>query len=64
MVRQLRTLPELTTVPVLGATVYTTLIKRSWAQAIGCTDYVEKPFDLDRLVEHVTTLLSAMPMAA
>jgi two-component system OmpR family response regulator len=41
-VRHLRSLSELTTVPVLGATVYTTLIKRSWAQAIGCTDYVEK----------------------
>ncbi|MGQ9547188.1 MAG: response regulator [Roseiflexus sp.] len=59
-----RRLHTLTAVPVLGSTVYTTLIKRSWTQAIGCVDYIEKPFDLDKLIERVTTLLSATPMAA
>lgn len=63
-VRQLHAFAELTAVPVLGSTVYTTLIKRSWVQAIGGIDYVEKPFDLDRLVERVTTLLPAAPMTA
>lgn len=62
--RQLHAFAELTAVPVLGSTVYTTLIKRSWVQAIGGIDYVEKPFDLDRLVERVTTLLPAAPMTA
>jgi CheY-like chemotaxis protein len=63
-VRQLRTLPEIKTVPILGATVYTTLIKRSWAQAIGCVDYVDKPFDLDAVIEHVRNLLSAPAIMA
>ncbi|MDW8212260.1 MAG: response regulator [Roseiflexaceae bacterium] len=63
-VRQLRTLPEIAAVPILGATVYTTLIKRSWAQAIGCVDYVDKPFDLDALIEYVRNLLSAPAIAA
>lgn len=63
-VRQLRTLPEIAAVPILGATVYTTLIKRSWAQAIGCVDYVDKPFDLDALIECVRNLLSAPAIIA
>ncbi len=63
-VRQLHALAGLTAVPVLGSTAYTTLIKRSWAQAIGCIDCVEKPFDLDWLVERVTILLPVAPMTA
>jgi CheY-like chemotaxis protein len=63
-VRQLRTLPEIATVPILGTTVYTTLIKRSRAQSIGCIDYVEKPFDLDGLIEYVRNLLSTPAIVA
>ncbi len=63
-VRQLRTLPEIAAVPILGATVYTTLIKRSRAQAIGCVDYVDKPFDLDALIENIRALLSAPAIVA
>lgn len=63
-VRQLRTLPEIAAVPILGATVYTTLIKRSRAQAIGCVDYVDKPFDLDALIEYVRNLLSVPAIMA
>ncbi|MCS6839477.1 MAG: response regulator [Roseiflexus sp.] len=63
-VRQLRTLPEIAAVPILGATVYTTLIKRSRAQALGCVDYVDKPFDLDSLIEYVQYLLSAPTITA
>lgn len=63
-VRQLRTLPEIAAVPILGVTVYTALIKRSWVQAIGCVDYVDKPFDLDALIENVHNLLSAPAMMA
>lgn len=64
IVHRLRNLPGITTVPVLGMTVYTTLIKRSLAQAIGCVDYVEKPFDLDAVIDHVRTLLSTPMMMA
>lgn len=63
-VRRLRALPEIAAVPILGATVYTTLIKRSWAQSIGCVDYVDKPFDLDALIENVRNLLSPSTMMA
>lgn len=63
-VRQLRTLPDIAAVPILGATVYTTLIKRSLAQSIGCVDYVDKPFDLDGLIDHIRNLLSTPAIMA
>src|SRR6185436_4175251 len=39
--------------PILGASVYNPLLTPSRAQALGCADYVDKPFDLDDLLRRI-----------
>lgn len=46
-------------IPVLGTTVYSTLLSAPRARAIGWNDYVEKPFNLDELLHHIRRLLPA-----
>lgn len=46
-------------IPLLGTTVYSTLLSAPRARAIGWNDYVEKPFHLDELLHHVRRLLPA-----
>jgi CheY-like chemotaxis protein len=59
---QLRTHAPLAETPVIGTTVFSTLLPRWRTQSsIGCTDYVDKPFDLDYILERVRDLL---PLAA
>lgn len=60
-VRQLRTHAPLANTPVIGTTVFTTLLSQLRIQAIGCTAYVDKPFDLDMVLARVRGLL---PLAA
>ncbi|MDZ4717827.1 MAG: response regulator [Roseiflexaceae bacterium] len=60
-VRQLRTHAPLAHTPVLGTTVFTTLVPRWRVQSIGCTDCVDKPFDFDMVLSRVRGLL---PLAA
>ena len=55
--RQIHASSDLAGTPILGSTLYTTLIKHSWVQAIGCIDYVDKPFDLDDLLQRISGLL-------
>ncbi|MBK9713872.1 MAG: response regulator [Kouleothrix sp.] len=55
--RLLRALPSLVGTPILGATVFNTLLSRSRVRAIGCADFVDKPFDLDELLLHIAALL-------
>lgn len=45
--------------PVLGATVYVPLVTYNRARDIGCIDYIEKPFDIDVLLDRVQTFLNA-----
>jgi DNA-binding response OmpR family regulator len=54
---QLRRSARLRHVPILGATVFTTLISRARARSIGCVDYIDKPFDLDSLLSRVYSLI-------
>jgi CheY-like chemotaxis protein len=61
--RMLRDQPVLAHTPILGATVYNTLLPRSRVRAIGCIDYVDKPFDLDELLRRVKLLLPDAPHA-
>jgi DNA-binding response OmpR family regulator len=56
--RALRTLPTLDATPILGATMLTTLLTHSRVRALGCVDYVDKPFDLDGLLERIRELLA------
>lgn len=57
--RQLAQQPALAHTPILGATVYNTLLPWSRIRALGCADLVNKPFDLDELLGRITNLLSA-----
>jgi CheY-like chemotaxis protein len=59
--RQLAEQPALAHTPILGATVYNTLLPWSRIRALGCTDLVNKPFDLDELLGRITTLLPNAP---
>lgn len=62
--RQIHASPDLAGTPMLGSTVYTTLIKQSWVQAIGCVEYVDKPFDLDDLLVRINGLLHGSALSA
>lgn len=57
-VRRLSTQPTLSGIPLLGTTVYHTLLTSTRVEALGCSGYVEKPFDLDELLRRIDTLLS------
>jgi two-component system cell cycle response regulator DivK len=61
--RQLRDQPDLADTPILGASVYNPLLTPSRARAIGCADYVDKPFDLDDLLRRITHLIPSAPAA-
>jgi CheY-like chemotaxis protein len=55
--RLLREQPALANTPILGASVYSPLLTHMRAQALGCADYVDKPFDLDDLLRRILRLL-------
>ena len=59
--RLLRGQPALADTPILGASVYNPLLTASRAQALGCADYVNKPFDLDDLLRRILLLLPSAP---
>ncbi len=59
--RLLRDQPALADTPILGASVYNPLLTPSRAQALGCADYVDKPFDLDDLLRRILLLLPSAP---
>ncbi len=45
--------------PLLGASPYpTTMLTRQRASIAGCSDYIDKPFDLDALVASVQSLIA------
>jgi CheY-like chemotaxis protein len=50
--------------PILGTTVYNTLLTAPRVRAIGCVDFVDKPFDLDDLLYRISRLLPDGPWAA
>jgi len=59
--RQLHNQPTLSRTPILGTTVYNTLLTPRRVRAIGCVDYVDKPFDIDQLLARIDQLLSRDP---
>lgn len=50
-------------VPVVAVTAYDTAEFRAAASAVGCTDYVVKPLDLDRLAALLERLLPSLDQA-
>jgi CheY-like chemotaxis protein len=59
--RRLGAQPMLARSPILGTTVYTPLVDQSRARAVGCVDYVEKPFNVDHLLSRINQLLPHTP---
>lgn len=59
--QQLRAQPALAQTPILGATVYNTLLTTSRIRASGCVDCLNKPFDLDHLLDRIRLLLPEAP---
>ena len=59
--RLLRDQLALADTPILGASVYSPLLTHSRAQALGCADYINKPFDMDDLLMRITALLPGAP---
>lgn len=59
--RRLRARPQLSHTPILGTTVYGTLLPSSRVRDLGCADLIEKPFDFDNLLYHIGRLLPAPP---
>jgi CheY-like chemotaxis protein len=59
--RQLRMHSPLSQTPMLGTSVFTDLLSRGRIRSIGCSNYVDKPFDLDLVLTHVRDLI---PMSA
>jgi CheY-like chemotaxis protein len=59
--RMLRAQPALAQTPILGTTVYNTLLTAPRVRAIGCADFVDKPFDLDDLLYRISRLLPDAP---
>jgi two-component system cell cycle response regulator DivK len=59
--RRLRAQPALQHTPILGTTVYNTLLSASHIRAIGCVGYIDKPFDLDDLLDRISSLLRDAP---
>ncbi len=47
--RRLRQMPELRRVPVVAATAYPTEGIKQAARDVGCSGYIKKPFDYERL---------------
>jgi two-component system, cell cycle response regulator DivK len=62
--RRLRDQPALSTTPILGTTVYTTLLPWTRVRALGCADFLDKPFDLDEILRRVAALLPDLPQPA
>lgn len=61
--RQLGDQSELSHTPILGTTVYSPLLNQSRARAIGVVDYVEKPFNVDYLLDRISQLIQPSPAA-
>ena len=61
--RQLLATIGLDTTPILGTTVFSTLLTGSRVRAIGCAGVVEKPFDFDTLLYHIGQLMPPHPLA-
>ena len=55
--RQIKALPEIGAVPVIGLTAHALEGDRERALEAGCTDYHTKPVDFPKLLEQIEALL-------
>jgi CheY-like chemotaxis protein len=61
-VRLLHDQPALAQTPILGTTVYNTMLTAPRVRALGCVGFVDKPFDMDELLRRIDQLLSGEPL--
>lgn len=61
--RHIHAMPSLAQIPILGATLFPTILSRTRARSAGYTDYVEKPFDLDGILDRINRMLGGAPTA-
>ena len=59
MIRQLRTKPAFSGVPILFLTTESDAEVKAQAKAAGATGWINKPFDPDQLIRIVTKVLAA-----
>jgi CheY-like chemotaxis protein len=59
--RRLKSMPEISSIPVLALTAHAISGDREKALDIGCDDYDTKPVEFQRLLEKIQKLLKAMP---
>jgi len=62
--RMLAAQPALQHTPILGATIYNTLLTAPRVRSLGCADFVDKPFDIDDLLYRISLLLPNAPQPA
>ena len=58
-VYRLRQLPEFKATPVIALTAHATRKDEERALAAGCTGYVSKPFDMEKLLDYIATFVSS-----
>lgn len=58
-VTRIRSFAQLTTVPIIALTARNVLDDRERAKAIGCDDYLSKPFDFEELIASVAKYIAA-----
>ncbi len=58
---QLRNNSKFNDVPIVGATLFTTLWSQAGVKALGCIEYLDKPFDLDLVLNRIRNLLPEPP---
>lgn len=59
--RRLKNHPTLRTIPILALSALTRSNDRRQAMQVGCDDYVDKPFNVDELVQKIKRLLDPSP---
>ena len=61
LARRLRSMPNLQAVPILAITANVMRGDRERSLAAGCSGYIQKPIDVDRLPEQVRSVLADRP---
>jgi two-component system cell cycle response regulator DivK len=63
-VYRLRQLPEFATTPIIALTAHATRKDEERALAVGCTGYISKPFDMEKLLDYIASFTITTPANA